>query len=105
VLDAVGGTIGGQALDAAVDGSGRNGAYGFTSGVWTTIATQQLSGRGLTVRGDWTSHSQSLRPGSPPTPNRRWKPLAPGTSCHTSSPLTRWKTPPRRTPIWSNAAP
>lgn len=51
VLDAIGGTIGRQAFDAAADGSGRLGVYGFTSGTWTTFDTQQLARRGLTVVG------------------------------------------------------
>ena len=51
VLDAVGGTIGGQAIEAAADGAGRIGLYGLASGSWTTIGTPELSRRGLTVTG------------------------------------------------------
>ncbi|MGH3374806.1 MAG: zinc-binding dehydrogenase [Actinoallomurus sp.] len=51
VLDAVGGTIGGQAIEAAADGAGRIGLYGLASGSWATIGTPALSRRGLTVTG------------------------------------------------------
>ena len=51
VLDATGGTTGGRALEIAVNGSGRIGAHGYTSGAWTTIDTRQLVRRGLTVTG------------------------------------------------------
>jgi NADPH2:quinone reductase len=51
VLDAVGGAIGGQALDAAADAGGRVGIYGFSSGAWTALDTATLARRGLTVTG------------------------------------------------------
>jgi len=51
VLDAVGGTIGTQALAATADGSGRFGPYGFTSGSWTPLDTFEVGRRGLTVTG------------------------------------------------------
>jgi NADPH2:quinone reductase len=51
VLDAIGGTIGAQALDAVRNGSGRIGIYGFTSGSWTALDAFQLGRRGLTVVG------------------------------------------------------
>ncbi|MFI0899423.1 zinc-binding dehydrogenase [Streptomyces sp. NPDC020983] len=51
VLDAVGGTIGAQALEAAADAGGRVGIYGFTSGTWTALDTMTLARRGLTVTG------------------------------------------------------
>jgi NADPH2:quinone reductase len=51
VLDAIGGTVGGQAFAAAADGSGRIGLYGFASGGWSPIEPGELSRRGLTVTG------------------------------------------------------
>jgi NADPH2:quinone reductase len=51
VLDAVGGAIGAQALDAAADAGGRVGVYGFTSGTWTALDTMTIARRGLTVTG------------------------------------------------------
>ena len=51
VLDAIGGQIGGQALEAARTGSGRFGVYGFTSGAWTELDAFQIGRRGLTVIG------------------------------------------------------
>ncbi|MES4908881.1 MULTISPECIES: zinc-binding dehydrogenase [unclassified Streptomyces] len=51
VLDAVGGTVGARALDAAADGGGRIGVYGFTSGEWTALDAFTLGRRGLTVIG------------------------------------------------------
>lgn len=51
VLDAIGGTVGAQAVEAAADGSGRVGLYGFASGAWTPIDIGQVSRRGLTVTG------------------------------------------------------
>jgi NADPH2:quinone reductase len=49
VLDGVGGTIGHQAFEATVKGSGRLGVYGFSSGAWTKIETRELAARGITV--------------------------------------------------------
>lgn len=51
VFDAVGGDIGGGALEAAADGTGRIGLYGFTSGTWTALDARTLGRRGLTVSG------------------------------------------------------
>ncbi|WP_019631587.1 zinc-binding dehydrogenase [Actinomadura atramentaria] len=51
VVDAVGGTIGEQALAAAATGRGRVGIYGFASGEWTPLDTMNLLARGLTVSG------------------------------------------------------
>jgi NADPH2:quinone reductase len=51
VLDAIGGTTGGQAVEAAADGTGRVGLYGLASGSWTTVGTPELSRRGLTLTG------------------------------------------------------
>ncbi len=51
VLDAIGGQIGAQALEAARIGSGRVGVYGFTSGAWTELDAFQIGRRGLTVVG------------------------------------------------------
>jgi NADPH2:quinone reductase len=51
VLDAIGGRVGGQAFEAAADGSGRIGLYGFASGGWSPIEPGELSRRGLTVTG------------------------------------------------------
>ncbi|GLY80937.1 zinc-binding dehydrogenase [Actinoallomurus iriomotensis] len=51
VLDAIGGEIGAQALEAAADGRGRFGIYGFASGAWLPLDAQVLARRGLTVAG------------------------------------------------------
>jgi len=51
VLDAVGGAVGAQAFDAAADGGGRIGVYGFTSGEWTSLDAFVLGRRGLSVIG------------------------------------------------------
>ncbi|WP_345677123.1 zinc-binding dehydrogenase [Yinghuangia aomiensis] len=51
VLDAIGGTVGAQALDAAADGLGRIGIYGFASGSWTKLNAYTIGRRGLTVVG------------------------------------------------------
>jgi NADPH:quinone reductase len=51
VLDAIGGTIGEQALRAAVDGCGRIGVYGFASGTWIPLDARQIAQRGLSVVG------------------------------------------------------
>jgi NADPH2:quinone reductase len=51
VLDAVGGTIGEQALTTLADGRGRFGIYGFASGTWVPLDALVLSRRGLTVMG------------------------------------------------------
>jgi NADPH2:quinone reductase len=50
-LDAVGGTIGEQALTTLADGRGRLGIYGFASGSWVPLDALLLSRRGLTVMG------------------------------------------------------
>lgn len=50
VLDAIGGTIGEQALQAVTD-TGRVGIYGFASGTWTPLDARQITQRGLTVTG------------------------------------------------------
>jgi NADPH2:quinone reductase len=49
VLDAIGGTIGEQALEAAADGGGRFGVYGFASGTWVPLDAGRLVRRGLSV--------------------------------------------------------
>jgi NADPH2:quinone reductase len=49
VLDAIGGTIGEQALEATADGGGRFGVYGFASGTWVRLDTGRLVRRGLSV--------------------------------------------------------
>lgn len=51
VIDAVGGTIGAQAVSCAADGRGRVGIYGFSSGSWIDIDIVDLARRGLTVIG------------------------------------------------------
>lgn len=51
VLDAIGGDLGEQALQAAADGSGRFGVYGFASGTWLPLDARQIAQRGLTVTG------------------------------------------------------
>ena len=49
VLDAIGGTVGEQALEATADGGGRFGVYGFASGAWVPLDTGRLVRRGLSV--------------------------------------------------------
>ncbi|MCO5999168.1 zinc-binding dehydrogenase [Actinoallomurus rhizosphaericola] len=51
VLDAIGGAIGEQALQAAADGGGRIGVYGFASGTWLPLDVHQIVRRGLSVTG------------------------------------------------------
>ncbi|HEY3502362.1 MAG TPA: zinc-binding dehydrogenase [Actinocatenispora sp.] len=51
VLDAVGGEIGARAVDAAADGAGRVGVYGFASGTWLSLDAMTIGRRGLTVVG------------------------------------------------------
>lgn len=51
VLDAIGGEIGARAVDAAADGAGRVGVYGFASGTWLALDAMTIGGRGLTVVG------------------------------------------------------
>jgi NADPH2:quinone reductase len=51
VLDAVGGEVGARAVDAAADGAGRIGVYGFASGTWLPLDAMQIGRRGLTVVG------------------------------------------------------
>lgn len=48
MLDAVGGTVGNQALAAVRDGAGRFGTYGFASGDWTALDASTI---GLTIVG------------------------------------------------------
>ncbi|MFC5825866.1 zinc-binding dehydrogenase [Nonomuraea insulae] len=50
-LDAIGGTVGAQTLEAAADGHGRIGLYGYASGTWTPLDTPTVVRRGLTVSG------------------------------------------------------
>lgn len=50
-LDAIGGEIGAQALDATANGGGRFGLYGFTSGTWIELDAHQIGRRGITVVG------------------------------------------------------
>jgi NADPH2:quinone reductase len=49
VLDAIGGALGEQALQAAADGAGRFGIYGFASGTWIPLDAHQIVRRGLSV--------------------------------------------------------
>jgi NADPH:quinone reductase len=49
VLDAIGGTVGEQALEAMADGGGRFGVYGFASGTWVPLDAGRLVRRGLSV--------------------------------------------------------
>jgi NADPH2:quinone reductase len=49
VLDAIGGTVGEQALEATAEGGGRFGVYGFASGTWVPLDTRSLVRRGLSV--------------------------------------------------------
>lgn len=51
MLDAVGGTVGNQALAAVRDGAGRFGTYGFASGDWTALDASTIGRRGLTIVG------------------------------------------------------
>jgi NADPH:quinone reductase len=51
VLDAVGGVIGAQALEATAAGHGRLGIYGYSSGAWPRFDIGQLARRGITVTG------------------------------------------------------
>lgn len=51
ILDAIGGDIGEQALQAAADGCGRIGVYGFASGTWLPLDARQIAQRGLSVSG------------------------------------------------------
>lgn len=51
VLDAVGGEVGAGAADAAADGRGRIGVYGYSSGGWLPIDVPIIARRGLTVVG------------------------------------------------------
>ncbi len=51
VLDAIGGSIGTQALDVLADGRGRIGIYGIASGAWTSLQAELIARRGLTVIG------------------------------------------------------
>lgn len=51
VLDAIGGVVGGQAIDAARDAEGRIGIYGFASGTWPELDPGVIAQRGLTVVG------------------------------------------------------
>lgn len=51
VLDAIGGTVGAQALESAADGHGRVGLYGYASGTWTPLDAPTVVLRGLTVSG------------------------------------------------------
>jgi NADPH2:quinone reductase len=50
-LDAIGGDIGTQALEATANGGGRFGVYGFTSGTWVQLDAHQIGRRGITVVG------------------------------------------------------
>jgi NADPH2:quinone reductase len=50
-LDAVGGDVGTQALEATANGGGRFGLYGFTSGTWVRLDAHQIGRRGITVVG------------------------------------------------------
>jgi NADPH2:quinone reductase len=49
VLDAIGGTVGEQALEATAENGGRFGVYGFASGTWARLDTGRLVRRGLSV--------------------------------------------------------
>lgn len=49
-LDAIGGDIGAQALEATAAG-GRFGLYGFTSGTWVPLDAHQIGRRGISVVG------------------------------------------------------
>ncbi|WP_194916650.1 zinc-binding dehydrogenase [Catenulispora rubra] len=51
VLDAVGGSVGRQALNAAAYGTGRIGIYGFASGSPTSFDAMKITRRGLSVMG------------------------------------------------------
>ncbi|BCJ36988.1 NADPH:quinone reductase [Actinocatenispora thailandica] len=51
VLDAVGGTLGAQAIDAAARPGGRIGIYGFASGTWTPLDTAAIVPAGRSVSG------------------------------------------------------
>jgi NADPH:quinone reductase len=51
VLDAIGGALGQQALEAAADNGGRIGIYGYASGSWTPVDIAEVVRRGLTVSG------------------------------------------------------
>jgi NADPH2:quinone reductase len=51
VLDAIGGTISRQAIEAAADGHGRIVIYGVASGTWTALDAAQIVQRGLTIIG------------------------------------------------------
>ncbi|MDX6354916.1 MAG: NADPH:quinone reductase [Streptomyces sp.] len=50
-LDAIGGAIGAQALEATANGGGRFGLYGFTSGSWVELDAHRIGRRGITVVG------------------------------------------------------
>jgi NADPH2:quinone reductase len=50
-LDAVGGAVGGQALEAVRDAGGRFGTYGSASGEWTPLDAGVIGRRGLTIVG------------------------------------------------------
>jgi NADPH2:quinone reductase len=50
-LDAIGGAIGSQVIDAIADGHGRLGIYGVASGTWTALDAAQIVRRGLTIIG------------------------------------------------------
>ena len=50
VLDAVGGSLGEQAIRATANG-GRFGVYGFASGDWIPLDARQIAERGLTITG------------------------------------------------------
>lgn len=50
-LDAIGGDIGVEALEATANGGGRFGLYGFTSGTWVPLDAHQIGRRGITVVG------------------------------------------------------
>ncbi|MBY8882116.1 zinc-binding dehydrogenase [Actinacidiphila acidipaludis] len=50
-LDAVGDSVGAEALAATADGGGRFGLYGFTSGSWVELDAYQIGRRGISVVG------------------------------------------------------
>jgi NADPH2:quinone reductase len=51
VLDAIGGTLGAQAIEASARPGGRVGIYGFASGTWTPLDTPTIVPAGRSVSG------------------------------------------------------
>lgn len=51
VLDAIGGSVGAQAIDAAARPGGRIGIYGYASGTWTPLDTAAIVSGGRSVSG------------------------------------------------------